>query len=180
VELEDCGKANLKALKRPAWTAQYSDQLTVEKRLPHFRLTDGGDFSLPLDLELDFFGVGAAFVFDVELGIGGDVDAFAGDLDFEFFAAFEGVGEAAKFVDELVDRVIFFDVAFWFVAHGSSIEEGFWEGVEFRFSGLNFRLTYCAQEAALRREVLEEDSQTDCLRYMAIDALCTAEVSYAT
>jgi hypothetical protein len=55
----------------------------------------------PLDLEFDFFAVGAAFVLDVELGFGGDVDAFAGNLDFEFVSAFERVGQAAEFFDEL-------------------------------------------------------------------------------
>ena len=55
---------------------------------------------------------------DVELGFGGDVDAFAGDLDFEFFTAFERVGQAAEFFDELRERIIFFDVALWFVHRG--------------------------------------------------------------
>ena len=55
---------------------------------------------------------------DVELGFGGDVDAFAGDLDFEFFTAFEGVGEAAEFIDELGEGIILFDVALWFVHRG--------------------------------------------------------------
>ena len=71
----------------------------------------------PLDLEFDFFGVFAAFVFDVELGAGGDVDAFSGDLDFEFVAFFEGIGEAAEFIDELVEGIILFDVSFFVVAH---------------------------------------------------------------
>ena len=84
---------------------------------------------LPLDLEFDFLAFGAAFVFDVELGFGGDVDAFAGELNFEFLAAFEGGDEAAGFVDELVDGVIFFDVAFWFVAH-AGIKGDFSGGVE--------------------------------------------------
>ena len=70
-------------------------------------------------MEFDFFGVGAAFVFEVELGFGGDGDAFAGDLDFEAFAAFEGVGEAAEFVDELREWIVFLDVAFWFVHDGN-------------------------------------------------------------
>ena len=53
------------------------------------------------------------------MGFGGDGDAFAGDLDFEAFAAFEGVGEAAEFVDELREGIVFLDVALWFV-HGGN------------------------------------------------------------
>ena len=53
------------------------------------------------------------------MGFGGDTDSFAGDLDFEAFAAFEGVGEAAEFVDELREGIVFLDVALWFV-HGGN------------------------------------------------------------
>ena len=53
-------------------------------------------------------------MFDVELGFGGDVDAFAGDLDFEVLTALEDVGQASEFFDELRKWIIFLDVALWF------------------------------------------------------------------
>ena len=51
---------------------------------------------------------------DVELSFGRDVDAFASNLDFELIAAFQSVGESTEFFDELRERVILLDVAFWF------------------------------------------------------------------
>jgi hypothetical protein len=66
---------------------------------------------IPLDLEFDFLGTVLAFVFDVVGGSDGDVEALPGDLDFEGLAFFKAVGEAAEFLDELMDRIGLFDVA---------------------------------------------------------------------
>lgn len=42
--------------------------------------------SIPLDLEFDFLGVVLAFVLDAVGGADGDVESFAGDLDFKRYA----------------------------------------------------------------------------------------------
>lgn len=70
---------------------------------------------IPLDLEFDFLGTVLAFVFDAVGGADGDVESLAGDLDFKRLAVFQAVGQAAEFLDELVDGVGLFDVA---VFHG--------------------------------------------------------------
>jgi hypothetical protein len=67
--------------------------------------------SIPLDLEFDFLEAVPAFVFDAVGGSDGDVESLAGDLDFKRLAVLQAVGEAAEFLDELVDGISLFDVA---------------------------------------------------------------------
>src|SRR5688572_2669477 len=65
----------------------------------------------PLDLEFDLFFPVAALMLDVAGGPDRHGDALSGDLDLEALAALQRVGETAKLFDELVERVILFDVS---------------------------------------------------------------------
>ena len=87
---------------------------------------------------------------DVELSFGRDVDAFASNLDFELIAAFQSVGESTEFFDELRERVILLDVAFWFLH--KAIEWNFTSNVQ-RQSSLQGRGSLACKSGSRDRKV---------------------------
>ena len=63
---------------------------------------------IPFDLEFDFFFAVFTFMFDIEYGVLGYIDALSGDLDIEPLAFFKAIGQATQLLNELRCAIGFF------------------------------------------------------------------------
>ncbi len=68
-------------------------------------------FRRPLELELDFLFVLAAFVLDVDRRVGWDGHPDPSNLNSKSLALFDAIGEPPQLRDELPGRIVFLDIA---------------------------------------------------------------------
>jgi hypothetical protein len=68
-------------------------------------------------LKLDFFEPSLPLMLDIEDGVGRNQKPLAADLKTNRLAAFQGVGDAPQFFDELVPGICLLDIPSGFVFH---------------------------------------------------------------